>query len=69
MRFLSAHGRITGWILGVLPFVIGAALFVIAPAHISKLFTDPLGLQIVAGVAVLQVIGVVAIRRIVNSEV
>jgi tight adherence protein B len=69
VRVLSAHGRLTGWILGVLPFVIGAALYVIAPDHISKLFTDQIGLQIVAGAFVLQVIGVIAIRKIVNIEV
>jgi tight adherence protein B len=69
VRVLSAHGRITGWILGGLPFVIGAALYVIAPEHISKLFTDQLGHLIVAAALVLQVIGVVAIRKIVNIEV
>lgn len=69
VRVLSAHGRITGWILGMLPFVIGAALYVVAPDHISKLFTDQLGHQIVAGALVLQVIGVIAIRKIVNIEV
>jgi tight adherence protein B len=69
VRVLSAHGRITGWILGALPFVIGGGLFVIAPDHVSKLFTDPLGLQIVAGALFLQAVGVVAIRKIVNIEV
>jgi len=69
VRVLSAHGRITGWILGALPFVIGAALYLIAPSHISKLFTDPLGLQIVGVALLLQVIGVLAIRKIVNIEV
>ena len=69
VRVLSAHGRITGWILGILPFAIGAGLYIVAPAHISNLFTDPLGLQIVAGASLLQVIGVAAVRKIVNIEV
>lgn len=69
VRTLSAHGRITGWILGVLPFVIGAGLYVVAPDHISKLFIDPIGHLIVGAALVLQAIGVVAIRKIVNIEV
>lgn len=69
VRTLSAHGRITGWILGVLPFAIGAALYVVAPDHISKLFIDPMGHLIIAAAFVLQVIGVAAIRKIVNIEV
>ncbi len=69
VRTLSAHGRITGWILGVLPFAIGAALYVVAPDHISKLFIDPIGHLIVAGALALQVVGVAAIRKIVNIEV
>ena len=69
VRVLSAHGRITGWVLGCLPFAIGGILFVIAPDHISKLFTDPLGIRMVIVVAVLQVIGFAAMRRIVNIEI
>ena len=69
VRVLSAHGRITGWVLACLPPVIAALLFVIAPAHISKLFTDPLGLRMVAVAVTLQVIGVIAMRRIVDIEI
>ena len=69
VQVLSAHGRITGWILGALPFVIGAALYMIAPDHVAKLFTDQIGHLIVGGALVLQVIGILAIRKIVNIEV
>jgi tight adherence protein B len=69
VRVLSAHGRITGWILGILPFIIGGALYVVAPEHIAVLFSDPFGLRIVFGALVLQVIGVFFIRRIINIEI
>jgi tight adherence protein B len=69
VRVLSAHGRITGWVLAALPIVLSGILFLIAPAHISLLLTDPLGVRMVMIVAVLQVIGFFAMRRIVDIEI
>jgi tight adherence protein B len=69
VRSLSAHGRITGWVLAALPMVLAALLFVIAPQHIGLLFTDPLGIRMILGAGVLQVVGFVAIQRIVNIEI
>jgi tight adherence protein B len=69
VRTLSAHGRITAWVLAALPIVIGALMFVIAPEHTGLLFTDPIGVRMVVGAGVLQVIGFIAMRRIVNIEI
>lgn len=69
VRVLSAHGRITGWVLAALPIVLTALLFVIAPKHIGLLFTDPLGVRMIVGAGVLQVIGFIAMQRIVNIEI
>jgi tight adherence protein B len=66
VRVLTAHGRITGWILAGLPPVLAAALFVIAPRHIKMLISDPLGVQMIVGALVLQVIGTLVIRKLVN---
>jgi tight adherence protein B len=68
VRAISAHGRITGWVLGLLPPTLGGLLFLIAPEHMSPLLTDPFGRQLVGGALVLQIIGMVAIRKIVNVE-
>jgi tight adherence protein B len=68
VRAMSAHGRITGWVLGMLPPALGCLLFLIAPAHMSPLIDDPFGRQLVAAAVVLQIIGMVSIRRIVNVE-
>jgi tight adherence protein B len=69
VRVLSAHGRITGWVLAALPIVLGALMFVIAPQHIGLMFTDPLGVRMLVGAGVLQVIGFIAMQRIVNIEI
>jgi tight adherence protein B len=68
VRVMSAHGRITGWVLGLLPIVLAFVLFLIQPEHITLLLTDQLGIQMLTGAIVLQVIGVLIIRRIVDVE-
>ena len=69
VRAVSAHGRITGWVLGFLPLAIAALVTLLAPAHISVMITDPLGRQMSVAAVALQLIGIVIIRRIVDVEV
>jgi tight adherence protein B len=68
VRVISAHGRITGMVLGFLPPATAAILFIISPRHMRLLVDDPLGLYMVAIAIVLQIIGVLAIRKIVDVE-
>lgn len=69
VRTLSAHGRITGWVLGCLAPVIAGLLTALAPEHMSLMVTDPLGRAMVAGAIVLQIIGIYIMRRVINIEV
>ncbi len=69
VRVVSAHGRITGYVLALLPPVVAALLYLIAPAHIMTLVEDPLGIRLVGAAIVLQIAGTLAIRRIVNIEI
>ena len=39
---LSAHGRITGWVLAVLPPAVALFLYSIAPDHVMLLVRDPI---------------------------
>jgi tight adherence protein B len=66
VRVLTAHGRITGWILAGMPPALAAAMFVVAPDHMKMLTSDPLGIQMIVGALVLQVIGTLIIRKLVN---
>lgn len=65
---LTAQGRLSGIIVGALPFVICAALFVINPDYIQPLFTEPVGQTALAVALMLQAIGILVIRRICNIE-
>ena len=66
VRVLTAHGRITGWILAGLPPALAGAMFVMSPGHMKMLINDPLGVQMIIGALVLQIIGTLTIRKLVN---
>ena len=68
VRVASAHGRMTGWVLSLMPPALAGMMFVIAPEHMKVFLEDPLGVRMIIVALVLQVIGTVAIRRIVNVE-
>ncbi|KUK31493.1 MAG: Type II secretion system protein F [Thermoanaerobacterales bacterium 50_218] len=69
IRTLTAQGRISGLIIGILPVVLAFILFLISPSYIGVLFTDRVGL-VLLGCAVLgELLGVLVIRRIVSIEV
>ena len=68
IRVISAHGRITGWILVGVPPVLGLVLFSINAETRELMFYDPLGQRMIVGAIVLQIIGTLIIRKIINVE-
>lgn len=66
VRAVTAHGRITGWILAALPVVLALVLSVISPEYMSPMITDPLGIKMLAVGGSMQVIGSLIIRKLVN---
>ncbi len=68
IRVVSAHGRITAWVLSCLPPALAAVLFVVSPQFIRILIDDPLGVRLVAIGVTLQIIGTLIIARLVKVE-
>ncbi len=68
IRVISAHGRITGWILVCLPPVLALVLFTINTETRELMFYDPLGQQMMVVAIVLQIIGTLIMRKIINVE-
>ncbi len=66
VRVLTAEGRISAWILGLLPLAIGSFLSVVNPGFISKLWTDPIGIKMLEVTTVLLVMGVFWMWRMVR---
>jgi tight adherence protein B len=69
VRVLSAEGRLSAVILVGLPFVTAAAIFVVNPAFLRVLWTDPLGPSLVASALGLMVLGIALMVRIVKIRV
>lgn len=68
IRVVTTHGRMTGWILASLPPVLAMVMFAISPQTYQLLFTDPLGVRMVLIALGLQLVGTLAIRKIVDVE-
>ena len=68
VQVLSAHGRITGWVLSGLPPALAAAFMITSPDHIMTLIKDPMGPPMIAGAVFLQITGMLIIRKLVNIE-
>ena len=68
VRVISAHGRITGWILSALPTALGLLFAFSNPERYRQFYTNPLGMQMIAVALLLQVVGVIIISRIVKIE-
>jgi len=68
IRVVTAHARITGTVLMVLPIVAALLMLLIAPAHMKVLWTDPAGLRLLYLGIVMQILGMIAIRRIVKFD-
>lgn len=68
VRVVTAHARITGFVLAMMPPVAAVAILIIAPSHLKILVTDPIGVRLVLAAIGLQIIGALAIRKIVDIE-
>lgn len=69
VRSLSAEGRLSGWILFLLPIVMALLISTLNPGYMDSLFDDPAG-QVLLGVACfLMLLGGLWMRKIVNLRV
>lgn len=66
---LSAEGRLSAWILTILPFATALIMYAINKDFIAILWSTPIGLSLIQGGAVLMVIGVVWMWRIIQFRI
>ena len=65
----TAQGRLTGWILTLLPVVLGVLLYMVNPDLMSLLWKKELGVKLLYAASIMIVIGGLIIRKIVNMDV
>ncbi|WP_151446950.1 type II secretion system F family protein [Lacisediminimonas profundi] len=69
VRALSAEGRLSAWILSLMPFVLTGIMNLLNPKFMNVLWTDPGGQRIVAGMMVMMVFGILWMRKIIRIRV
>ena len=69
VRVLSAEGRISAVILAVLPFALVALMSLLNPGFVSRLWTDPMGLQLVYVSLILMAFGILWMWRLIQIRV
>jgi tight adherence protein B len=69
IKTLTAQGRLSGIIIGVLPIALAIFLLGVNPEYISILFTHPIGRLMIGVALVAEIVGILIIRRIVAIEV
>lgn len=64
IRAITAEGRISAWILGLLPFILVGILAFLNPAYIAPLWQDPAGQRLVLYALVLMGFGILWMVRL-----
>lgn len=64
LRTLTAEGRLSGWVLGGLPFALAGLLSITSPGYLPVLFNTATGQKLMAMSGVLMVIGFIWMSRV-----
>jgi tight adherence protein B len=69
VRVLSAEGRMSAWLLSLLPFAIGGLMTIFNPEFMAPLWNDPLGVSIVRGMLLSMACGILLLRKIIRIRI
>ena len=68
VRTLTAQGRISGLIIGLIPLVLAVLILLINPGYLSPLFQTQAGLIMLASGVVTEIIGIMLIKKIITID-
>jgi tight adherence protein B len=69
VKALTAEGRLSGVVLIALPFVLFLVVLHIKPDYVATLWTDPLGIKMAVFALIMQILGAICIKKIVDIKV
>lgn len=69
VRVLSAEGKLSAWILSMLPFGAALMIYLTNPTFLEVLYTDPAGQKMLAVAGIMMVFGILAMRKIIRIRV
>ena len=68
IRVMTASGRISSIVVGLIPVFIGGLLMLINPAYIKTFFDTTMGIGMLIAAAVMELIGFIIIKKIVTVK-
>lgn len=69
VRVLAAEGKLSAWVLTLLPFAVAALLFILNPKYLMILLNDPIGMPLIYGALGMMALGIFAMWRIIDIKV
>ena len=69
VRVHTAQGRMTGWILSLVPIALGFAMYLVHPEGISVLWTNPTGIKLLYTAGIMNLLGALVIRKIIRIRI
>jgi tight adherence protein B len=69
IRVLSAEGKMSAWVLGLLPFGAAGMIQLTNPKFLAVLYTDPAGQKMVGFALFMMAVGFFVMRRIIRIRV
>jgi len=69
LRIYTAQGRMTGWVLCLLPFFVFIVINFVNHDYEKRLWTDPIGVRLLYAGLIMMALGIYAIRKIINIRV
>ena len=66
VRVLSSEGRLSAWILALMPFFLAGVMNLVNPEFMKPLWTDPMGITIIKYTLSMMFIGVLIMRKIIK---
>jgi tight adherence protein B len=69
VRVYTAQGRMTGWVIGAIPFFLAFYIYTVNPEYMSLLYTHSLGRMMLYTGLAMELVGILLIRKIVNIKV
>jgi tight adherence protein B len=69
VKSASAEGRMSAWVLTLIPFVLAALLTVTTPGYMLALIKEPLGHQLIGAAFGLLLLGILWIKKLIRIDV
>lgn len=69
VRVYTAQARLTGYVLAVTPLIMALILYIAMPGYMEELFSVPWGVYAIYFAVFAQVLGFIAIKKIINIKI